>query len=888
MNSTHLIFVAFIAFNAFINALAENAYYIISIKRNDNDKNFDDESDTVQTQIVELVNDRMNEIYEIIENNMDSYRLENGKMDEKLNEITLNSLKKRHYNKLVKFNFINKSRPVDISINDKYKRSINSTDLALEYISIDSDLIGYICPVLNYYTIKAYLTDDVIDKVLNLENVISCEKDVDIGNSESVNLQELYNKRNNNKNGYSSNGINANVGENGKYYNISMIKEETNWLGVSVQEQSASNNQNYLSHLSLISQSKYYPLNTNSFDYNYYYPESAGQGIDLFFIDEGIDLTYDSSDFNTYDGSSYQRTITCDARFYDGEMKEVEKEKYCSITNKSNYDVSHGIAVASVAAGTLYGVAKKANIHMLATNFKYMDVLKALDHVKLNGLSHKTIISISRGGWNDYSVTLQNKITELTKAGIIIFTSAGNSNENCCVVKGNNIVKYYSYYDNVIVVGATTENYNHDIKDAYAFSGYSNFGDCVDIYAPGEGYYPSKTPVMNINGHSADIMTGTSIATPIVAGVAATIMSEHPDINFTYELMLKTLIDFSLKDVLTDILSYDTPNRFVNNGKKLVFSPTNYYNGCNIGSPIKTCTYGCCSKYGTCIDPSDDIYDLCYIGRGCQSEFGDCHETEAIDFIPEPTPTIINNDITPPSYNSKTTSFLYPPKNVQTDTGKLSTITSTSNNVSSISIISISKKDPTYSTKHVHTYTSTTKTIPMSISSTTKTTLMTITFTTKTIPIITTSTTKIIPLSTTSTTSTTITSTTSTTKTIPISTTSDTSITSTTITSTTSTTKTIPISTTITSTASTTENISTITTNTLITSTISIASLIPQPTEFSGNFDCFSCEKFDWDCKQKMSNACYQELNNCWQKPWHENQFEECSVFNEICSKIWN
>lgn len=116
----------------------------------------------------------MNDIYEIIEDNMDTYHSENGEMNEILKEISLNSLKKRQFDKPIKYNFINKNRP-NLNIdthNNINKRSVNSTNSNL----VDSNLVSYICPILNYYTIKAFLSDSIVEKISHLSNVVSCEK----------------------------------------------------------------------------------------------------------------------------------------------------------------------------------------------------------------------------------------------------------------------------------------------------------------------------------------------------------------------------------------------------------------------------------------------------------------------------------------------------------------------------------------------------------------------------------------------------------------------------------------------------------------------------------------------------------------------------------------
>ncbi|OUM61199.1 hypothetical protein PIROE2DRAFT_62659 [Piromyces sp. E2] len=146
--------------------IAENNYYIIGIRRSENDKNFDKESPTVKEAIVELVNERMNNIYDIINNNKDTFIQENGELDEKLNE--LNTTLPIPEN--AKFNFINNNRP-EANINP-------SPDSPVEYIPLNSKLVSHICPILNYYAIRAYLSDAIVEQVKQLPNIISCEKSI--------------------------------------------------------------------------------------------------------------------------------------------------------------------------------------------------------------------------------------------------------------------------------------------------------------------------------------------------------------------------------------------------------------------------------------------------------------------------------------------------------------------------------------------------------------------------------------------------------------------------------------------------------------------------------------------------------------------------------------
>eukprot|EP00833_Pecoramyces_ruminatium_P009305 jgi/Orpsp1_1/1183337/evm.model.c7180000084756.1 len=596
-------------------ANTENAYYIVSIRRNETDKSYDDETACVQTAIDELVNTRMNDIYNIIKDNKESYKLKNGKLDEKLNEITKmqSLLKKRSNTKTSEeseksddevdisesdekpvFKFINKNRP---------SRNVQSSSVNDEYISIESNLVSHICPISNYYAIKVYLSEDIIEKIEKLDNVIDCQKSLkfdkpkynithSVTHSISKKQKQLIKRA-----------------SSSSYYDINYIKKETGWSGVSIQEYAEP-------HLSLISQYNFNGDLANNFDYSYYYPSSAGKGIDIYLIDEGITVNHE--EFDTYKGKSNERVVTCDAIITDGNINVTkgDKKKKCFIGDSQE----HGTMVASIAAGVKYGVAKNSNIHMLATDFYDYDFTAALDYIKTHAEPYKTVISVSRNGISLINKSLQNKINEMINAGFIIFASSGNDNEDAC---DKEYVNKFAGYDNVIVVGSSSDGYSLD--DYYTAAYYSNYGECVDIHAPGSviaaDFDNCSSSLSKICSNSCEA-EGTSFSTPIVTGVAALIMSENSSVKYNYKTMRKALIDMSVKDVINNLGSDDTPNRLVNNGKHIVYSPDRGYDGCGILAGNSKCSNGCCSKDGYCINPDKDSDKLCKISNGCQSEFG--------------------------------------------------------------------------------------------------------------------------------------------------------------------------------------------------------------------------------------------------------------------------
>ncbi|ORX80847.1 subtilisin-like protein, partial [Anaeromyces robustus] len=235
---------------------------------------------------------------------------------------------------------------------------------------------------------------------------------------------------------------------------------------------------------------------------NFYYPESAGKGVDIYVIDNGIKTDYD--EFDTYPGTDHE-----------------QKQKSLCHINHETY--THGVLVASVAGGKYTGVAKYSNLYMLATGFFEEDHITAFDHIlkKIRkNPNHKTIINISRSHGRTSGYAFQDKIYDMIDENCIIFVAAGNHKEYCC-----NDDYFLSGQKGLIVVGATENHVDRNMETVYRRAEYSNYGYCLDIYAPGQGVYPDENGTIIMNGNRYSTQAGTSSASPLTAGVAATIMS---------------------------------------------------------------------------------------------------------------------------------------------------------------------------------------------------------------------------------------------------------------------------------------------------------------------------------------------------------------------------
>jgi len=129
------------------------------------------------------------------------------------------------------------------------------------------------------------------------------------------------------------------------------------------------------------------------------------------------------------------------------------------------------------------------------------NIIKGVDFAKNNG-AH--IISMSLGG-GGYTQAFQDSITSAWNAGKIIIAAAGNN--------GNTTVQYPANYANVLSVAST--------DSADAKSSFSTYGTWVDVAAPGSSIYSTA------NGGGMTTMSGTSMATPVVAGLAALLKSKN-------------------------------------------------------------------------------------------------------------------------------------------------------------------------------------------------------------------------------------------------------------------------------------------------------------------------------------------------------------------------
>jgi len=202
----------------------------------------------------------------------------------------------------------------------------------------------------------------------------------------------------------------------------------------------------------------------------------------------------------------------------------------------------HGTHVAGTVGGTTYGVAK--NVKLVPVRILGCDgsgassnVIAGLDWILKNG-SKPAVVNMSLGG--AASSSLDSAVENLYNNGYVMVVAAGNSNTDACTSSP-------ARTSNAITVAATD---NTDTR-----ASYSNYGSCVDIFAPGSQINSSW-----IGSNTATkVLNGTSMATPHVAGVVAELFQSTP--TATPQTITSNLLNQATSDVVKN--PSGSPNRLL-------------------------------------------------------------------------------------------------------------------------------------------------------------------------------------------------------------------------------------------------------------------------------------------------------------------------------------
>ncbi|MBP2477400.1 subtilisin family serine protease [Crossiella equi] len=262
------------------------------------------------------------------------------------------------------------------------------------------------------------------------------------------------------------------------------------------------------------------PLNQS-----YTYPVD-GTGVTSYVVDTGIRVTH--TDFGGRAVSGYD-----------------------FIDNDTNADdcQGHGTHVAGTVGGTKYGVAKGAKLVAVRVlncqgSGTYDQVIAGINWVANNAVKPASANMSLGGGASD---AVDNAVRGAVTKGVTFALAAGNGDifgrpQDACTVSP-------ARTQEAITVGATDTNDNK--------ASFSNYGTCVDIFAPGVNI----TSAWKDNDSATNTISGTSMATPHVAGAAALILQQNPT--------------FTPQQVRDALVAAATPDKVVNPGtgspNKLLF-----------------------------------------------------------------------------------------------------------------------------------------------------------------------------------------------------------------------------------------------------------------------------------------------------------------------------
>lgn len=253
--------------------------------------------------------------------------------------------------------------------------------------------------------------------------------------------------------------------------------------------------------------------------YVYGSPDAAGTGagVTIYTIDSGIIPTH--QEFQTAGNPGVSRA----SYGYDF-VEDDEEAADCD---------GHGTHVAATAAGLQVGVAKAASIVSVRIldcmgSGTISDTVAALDWVAANARKPAVAtlsLGIQTGSW---SRVLEDAVRSLTvNHGVTVVVASGNSAVDACYVAPANVPE-------VLTVAATDvpSKYNGTAAgDAETMYRWSNTGPCVDLFAPGVDIYSAcggqgRCPEVTDDAYT--FASGTSMAVPAVAGVAALYLEANP------------------------------------------------------------------------------------------------------------------------------------------------------------------------------------------------------------------------------------------------------------------------------------------------------------------------------------------------------------------------
>ncbi|WP_152552382.1 S8 family peptidase [Actinokineospora spheciospongiae] len=256
-------------------------------------------------------------------------------------------------------------------------------------------------------------------------------------------------------------------------------------------------------------------------DNKYAYPNDGG-GATVYVVDTGVHRGH----------SDFGGRVTSGRDFIDNDADASD----CH---------GHGTHVAGTVGSATYGVAKKVRIVAVRvldcqSSGQWSQIIGGFDWVAANAGAN-SVMTASLGGSANSSV--DDAVAKVVQKGITSTIAAGNNNGDACQTSP-------ARTPSAITVGASD---NADKRSLWSNGQGSNYGSCVDLFAPGTNITSTLQ-----NGSSGQ-MSGTSMATPHVAGAAALYLTAKP--GSTPSQVTQALLAAATPDKVSD--PKGSPNRLL-------------------------------------------------------------------------------------------------------------------------------------------------------------------------------------------------------------------------------------------------------------------------------------------------------------------------------------
>jgi subtilisin family serine protease len=286
--------------------------------------------------------------------------------------------------------------------------------------------------------------------------------------------------------------------------------------------------------------------------------DASGDGVTAYIIDTGIRVTHDQFEGRASVG-------------YDA-LNDGQNGADCN---------GHGTHVAGIVGGATFGVAR--DVDLVAVRVLGCDgsgalsgVIDGVDWVTANSLGDAVAnMSLAALDWLGFTTALDQAVENSIASGVPYAVAAANDAFDACLYTP-------ARAPSAMTIGAT------DQQDARA--SFSNYGDCIDWFAPGVAI---ESAYLNTDFATA-VFSGTSMASPHTAGVAAIYLEQNP--GAASSSVVGALRNATTKGVVTDALS---------SANHLLF---NLYTGTGSGNSRPTADFGASCTDLTCgfEDFSDD------------------------------------------------------------------------------------------------------------------------------------------------------------------------------------------------------------------------------------------------------------------------------------------